>query len=145
MNLRIGIQLLAIMVSCVSAVEVISTEHWDIGTDVQGSQRLNGVSFQEDVLVTFGDYQYVTFYSTTPAGYGNHYVNVGRRAVAPEVGEWEFLSLTDYLQTTLDGHNTISMGISGDGKIHLSFDHHVNVQNRLPDSHSILIQYRTSP
>lgn len=145
MNLRIGIQLLVIMVSCVSAVEVISTEHWDIGTDVQGSQRLNGVSFQEDVLVTFGDYQYVTFYSTTPAGYGNHYVNVGRRAVAPEVGEWEFLSLTDYLQTTLDGHNTISMGISGDGKIHLSFDHHVSVQNRLPDSHSILIQYRTSP
>jgi hypothetical protein len=27
----------------------------------------------------------------------------------------------------LDGHNMISMGISGDGKIHLSFDHHVSV------------------
>jgi hypothetical protein len=28
------------------------------------------------------------------------------------------------VQQTLDEHNTISMGISGDGKIHLSFDHH---------------------
>ena len=34
------------------------------------------------------------------------------------------MALTDYVQQTLDEHNTISMGISGDGKIHLSFDHH---------------------
>jgi hypothetical protein len=118
--------LIALLVSYALAVQVVSTQHWDIGTDIQGSERLNGVSYQEDVLVTFGDYQYVTFYNTAPAGYGNHYVNVGRRRIRPSVGSWQFLTLTDYLQTTLDGHNMISLGISGDGKIHLSFDHHVS-------------------
>lgn len=108
-----------------TAVEIISSEHWTIGTDIEGPERLNGVSYQEDVLVTFGNYQYVTFYDTAPAGYNNHYVNVGRRQVSPSVREWEFLTLTDYVQQTMDGHNMISMGISGDGKIHLSFDHHV--------------------
>ncbi|KAF4977944.1 hypothetical protein FZEAL_5592 [Fusarium zealandicum] len=101
-----------------------STEHWTIGTDIEGSERLNGVSYQEDALITFGDYQYVTFYETTSKGYANHYVKVGRRRVDPDVGDWQYLTLSDYTQTTIDGHNMISMGISGDGKIHLSFDHH---------------------
>jgi hypothetical protein len=118
---------LALVVTLASAVKVVSTDHWEIGTDIEGSERLNGVSYQEDVLITFGDYQYVTFYSTAPAGYGNHHVNVGRRQVTPSVGEWEYLTLTDYVQTTMDGHNMISMGISGDGRIHLSFDHHVSL------------------
>lgn len=108
-----------------SAVTLKSTDSWTIGTDIEGAQRLNGVSFQEDALTTFGNYQYVTFYSTTPEGYNHHYVNVGRRQVTPQVTEWEYLTLTDYVQTTMDGHNVISMGISGDGRIHLSFDHHV--------------------
>jgi hypothetical protein len=126
--LRFGTALVAALVACTAAaVSVISTQHWDIGTDIQGSERLNGVSYQEDVLISFGDYQYVTFYSTAPAGYGNHYVNVGRRRIAPSVGGWEFLTLTDYVQKTMDGHNMISMGISGDGRIHLSFDHHVSI------------------
>lgn len=123
--MRFATSLLALVASFAAAVKIISTDHWDIGTDIEGSERLNGVSFQEDVLITFGNHQYVTFYSTTPAGYGNHYVNVGRRQVKPEVRAWEYLTLTDYVQKKLDGHNIISMGISGDGKIHLSFDHHV--------------------
>lgn len=127
MKIQSIVNLSTVLWSSVSAVEIISSEHWTIGTDIQGSQRLNGVSFQEDVLVTFGNHQYVTFYETAPAGYLNHYVNVGRRPISPAVGEWEFLTLTDYVQKTMDGHNTISMGISGDGKIHLSFDHHVSL------------------
>lgn len=118
---------LAALASYTMAVEIVSSDSWTIGTDIEGSERLNGVSYQEDVLITFGDYQYVTFYSTTPEGYSHHYVNVGRRQVTPSVGDWEYLTLTDYVQTTMDGHNMISMGISGDGKIHLSFDHHVSL------------------
>jgi hypothetical protein len=78
---------------------------------------------QQNALTTFGDYQYVAFYKTA-TGYGKHYVNLGRRRISPSPGEWQYLTLTDYVQQTLDEHNTISMGISGDGKIHLSFDHH---------------------
>ncbi|EEY24110.1 neuraminidase [Verticillium alfalfae VaMs.102] len=106
------------------AISIRSTDVWDIATDIQGPERLNGVSYQEDVLVTFGDYQYVTFYSTTPAGYNNHHVNLGRRRIEPSVEPWEYLAFTDYVQRTMDGHNMISMGISGDGHVHLSFDHH---------------------
>ncbi|PNH38613.1 hypothetical protein VD0004_g8216 [Verticillium dahliae] len=47
------------------AISIKSIDVWDIATDIQGPERLNGVSYQEDVLVTFGDYQYVTFYNTT--------------------------------------------------------------------------------
>jgi hypothetical protein len=109
-----------------SSISVTSTTYWNITNDPEGSVRLNGLAFQQNALMTFGDYQYVAFYSTSPKGYGNHYVNLGRRRVSPSVEEWQYFAFTDYTQKTLDEHNTISMGISGDGKIHLSFDHHVN-------------------
>lgn len=124
---------LATIIACVLHVQHAHTltlqplGTWNITSDVQGSFRLNGVSFQQDALVTFGDYQYITFYNTSEKGYGSHYVNVGRRRLNSDstVGAWQYLTLKDYYQTTLDGHNIISMGISGDGRIHLSFDHHV--------------------
>ncbi|KAI9150589.1 Ulvan lyase, long isoform [Paramyrothecium foliicola] len=122
--MRFLLSLVACLASCASAARLVDSKNWNVGTDIQGSQRLNGVSYQEDVLVTFGDYQYVTFYETAPAGYGNHYVRLGRRRVKPSVTAWEYLTFTDYVQKTLDGHNMISLAISGDGKIHLSFDHH---------------------
>jgi hypothetical protein len=109
--------------SVTAALSVTSTKAWNITNDVEGSVRLNGLSFQQNALATFGDYQYVAFYKTA-TGYGKHYVNLGRRRISPSLGEWQYLTLTDYVQQTLDEHNTISMGISGDGKIHLSFDHH---------------------
>ncbi|KAF2871248.1 hypothetical protein BDV95DRAFT_57963 [Massariosphaeria phaeospora] len=105
------------------AISVTSTNHWNITNDVEGSVRLNSLAFQQHALHTFGDYQYVAFYKTA-SGYGKHYVNLGRRRIAPSVGEWQYFAFTDYEQKTLDEHNTISLGISADGKIHLSFDHH---------------------
>jgi hypothetical protein len=118
---------LTLILSLSSAISVTSTKYWNITNDPQGSVRLNGLAFQQHALSTYGDYQYVAFYSTSPKGYGSHYVNLGRRQIAPSVGEWQYFAFTDYEQKTLDEHNTISMGISGDGKIHLSFDHHVSL------------------
>ncbi|KAF2266164.1 hypothetical protein CC78DRAFT_492251 [Lojkania enalia] len=105
------------------AVSVTSTRSYNISNDPEGSVHLNALAFQQHALTTFGDYQYVAYYATA-TGYGRHYVNLGRRRVTPTLGEWQTFAFTDYMQTTLDEHNTISMGISGDGKIHLSFDHH---------------------
>lgn len=114
---------LTLISSLAAAISVTSTNSYNISNDVEGSVRLNGLSFQQHALTTFGNHQYVAFYNTA-TGYGKHYVNLGRRQVSPSVGAWQYFAFTDYLQTTLDEHNTISMGISGDGKIHLSFDHH---------------------
>ena len=116
--------LLSLLVPLVYSVSVTSTANWNITNDPEGSVHLNGLAFQQSPLTTFGDYQYVAFYSTSPKGYGHHYVNLGRRCVSPSLGDWQYFAFADYEQTTLDEHNTISMGISGDGKIHLSFDHH---------------------
>lgn len=113
----------ALLSSLVSSLSVTSTNSWNITNDVEGSVRLNGLAFQQTALTTFGDYQYVAFYKTA-SGYGKHHVNLGRRRISPSVSEWQYFAFIDYVQQTLDEHNTISMGISGDGKIHLSFDHH---------------------
>jgi hypothetical protein len=126
MRLSSIVSSLTSLMATTTAITLNSTKQWTIGTDIQGSERLNGVSYQEDALITYGDYQYVTFYETAPAGYLNHFVRLGRRKVSPNVEDWEYLTLDDYTQKTMDGHNVISMGISGDGKIHLSFDHHVS-------------------
>ena len=118
---------LTLLIPLAHSISVTSTKYWNITNDPEGSVHLNGLAFQQQALSTFGDYQYVAFYSTSPNGYGHHYVNLGRRRVSPSVGDWQYFAFTDYEQTTLDEHNTISMGISGDGKIHLSFDHHVRL------------------
>lgn len=118
--------LLSFLFTFAQSVSITSTANWNITNDPEGSAHLNSLSFQQNALSTFGDYQYVAFYATSPKGYGNHYVNLGRRRVTPSLGDWQSFAFTDYEQTTLDEHNTISLGISGDGKIHLSFDHHVS-------------------
>jgi hypothetical protein len=115
----------AVSAAFASAISITSTKTYDIAIDPEGPQSLNGVSFQQDALATFGNYQYIAFYNTTSWGYSSHYVNLGRRQISPSIGTWQYLTLTDYEQTKMDGHNIISMGISGDGRIHLSFDQHV--------------------
>ena len=47
-----------------------------------------------------------------------------RNLSSPSPTQWETLRFSDYVQRTQDSHNTISMGISSDGRIHLSYDHH---------------------
>lgn len=107
---------------CTSVLDATIT---DIGEDVADSERLITNSFQQDAIVSFNGYQYATTYTTSEYGGTTNHVTVGRRTITP-TGDWEFLTLTDYNQTTDDGHNIVSIGIStGDGRIHLSFDHHV--------------------
>ena len=117
------VSIAATLLSLANAVSITSTRTYNISNDVEGSVHLNALAFQQSPLTTFGDYQYVAFYKTA-SGYGKHNVNLGRRRISPSIGDWQSFAFTDYVQQTLDEHNTISMGISGDGKIHLSFDHH---------------------
>ncbi|KAH8592674.1 hypothetical protein B0O99DRAFT_689521 [Bisporella sp. PMI_857] len=84
---------------------------------------LNGNSFQQDVLVTFGEWQYAAWYGNEAPGAEPLYVHVGRRCLTSR--EWEIVVLDDYEQRTDDPHNTVQLGIChGDGTIHLSYDHH---------------------
>lgn len=79
---------------------------------------INGLSFQQNPLVTFNGWQYIVYYN------GSRHVCIGRRQLPS--GSWSVVELTDYtLSTTTDAHNVVTMGICpNDGTIHLSFDHH---------------------
>ena len=81
---------------------------------------MNGESFQQDGIVTVNGWQYSAFWDQSG------HVNISRRQVPG--GAWQNLRLTDYVTTSTDSHNTISIGISGqDGSIHLAFDMHSSV------------------
>lgn len=86
--------------------------------------RINCCSFQQDALMTYGDYQYVVLYKplVDDEPSGPRITSIGRRNLNSKV--WNFVDFTDYIQTKDDGHNVICMGISGDGIIHLAWDMH---------------------
>ena len=78
---------------------------------------LNGESFQQDGIVSYGGYQYAAFWNTS------RHVVLGRRILP--TGAWSTLELADYTNSADDAHNTISLSVcAGDGTLHLSFDHH---------------------
>lgn len=79
---------------------------------------INGLSFQQNAVMSHNGWQYVTYYN------GAGRVCVARRPLPS--GVWAVLELADYtISTTGDAHNVVTMGICpNDGTIHLSFDHH---------------------
>lgn len=85
---------------------------------------INGAGFHSEALLTRDDYQYATWYHYGP---DNEYVYVARRQLSST--EWEVI---DDLGITFDrgdanswdAHNITTMGVSDDGTVHLSYDHH---------------------
>lgn len=86
-------------------------------TSVEGA---NFASFQQNAIMTYRGYQYVTYWNNVAR------VCIARRKLP--YGEWkeiEFMDHTISPARASDNHYTISMGIApNDGTIHLSYDHH---------------------
>lgn len=78
---------------------------------------VNTTVFRQSSVVTYGDTQYVAYYDTTC-----HLV-IGKRTLGTD--HWT-LSQSQYTGHCQDAHNIISLGIDGDGFLHVSFDHHGN-------------------
>ena len=96
---------------------VVTTESFSKA--VAYGDGLNGLSFQQDALLSHKGWQYVAYYNAV------RHVCVARRKLPS--GAWQILELKDYTQTEDDSHNTISLGICAqDGTLHLAFDHHDN-------------------
>lgn len=85
-------------------------------------RAINGVSFQTVPVVTYNGYQYASWYHLG----NNEDVYLARRDLNGTT--WEVMDTGENLSNgdgpAWDAHNVISMGISGDGRIHLSWDHH---------------------
>jgi len=89
-------------------------------------------NFGSGSLWTFDGWQYAAYWDDA------RQVSVARRKL-PD-GKWEVASLPDYQRTESgdrgkggaisrgfgDGHEKVALGISADGFIHLSFDHHLS-------------------
>ncbi len=78
---------------------------------------VNTAVFRTNSLATFNDVQYIAYYD--PEGY----VTVGKRNINSD--KWE-LSRTRFKGNVKDAHNIISIGIDGEGYLHIAFDHHGN-------------------
>jgi hypothetical protein len=78
---------------------------------------MNGESYQQDAILTVNGYQYAAYWNAAAR------VILARR---PEgEGAWTRIEMdTGYSSTSTDSHNTISLGASGDGRLHIAFDHH---------------------
>ncbi|MBN2211982.1 MAG: BNR-4 repeat-containing protein, partial [Sedimentisphaerales bacterium] len=73
--------------------------------------RINGISFQQEAVLTQNGWQYVTYYNAA------RHVCVSRRQLPS--GSWEGLELPDYTMLGEDAHDVISMGVCpNDGTIH---------------------------
>lgn len=76
---------------------------------------VNTAVFRGNSVVTHGDNQYVTYYDD------DGFVVVGKRKHGSH--DWT-LKRTQYKGNIADAHNVISIGVDGEGYLHLSFDHH---------------------
>lgn len=87
-----------------------------VGEGYSGTS-VNTAIFRTNSLITHGDTQYIAYYD--PDGY----VVLGKRKLGSE--EWQTRK-TQFKGNIRDAHNVISIGVDGEGYIHLSFDHHGN-------------------
>ena len=92
---------------------------------------INGRTFQQEALITHGGYQYTAWYHN---GSSDEDIFVSRRDLSGTT--WETIDTGYGLENgdstavlpsrRWDAHNSISIGISGDGRIHLSYDQHAD-------------------
>ena len=80
---------------------------------------VNTAVFRQSSVATRGDWQFAAYYDA------DGYVVLAKRQLsgAEEDGAWTVVR-TQYKGNVSDAHNVISIGIDGDGFVHLSFDHH---------------------
>ena len=96
------------------AAQALSVKEVPVG-EGYAATSVNTAVFRGSSLVSDSASQYISYYD--PEGR----VVVGKRALGSE--EWQ-LAATQYTGNVRDGHNVISLGIDGEGYLHLSFDHH---------------------
>lgn len=110
---------------------VLDSDALVLATGGNFSRVINGSPFQQETLITHGGYQYAAWYNN---GADDENIFVSRRNLSGNV--WETIDTGYGLENgdatassagrRWDSHNVISMGISGDGRIHLAYDHHVD-------------------
>lgn len=103
-----------IAVACVAGAYAIKVREVNVAPGYAATS-VNTAVFRGSSLVSDSKNQYIAFYD--PDGR----IVAGKRKLGGK--KWT-LSPTRYTGNVSDAHNVISLGIDGDGFLHLSFDHH---------------------
>lgn len=83
--------------------------------DAYAATSVNTAVFRGSSIISHGDDQYISYYDS------DGYVVLGKRKLGDE--KW-ILTRTPYKGKISDAHNVISIGVDGDGVLHVAFDHH---------------------
>ncbi len=94
----------------------LKTERIPIGR-AYADDGVNTSVFRDNSVITLGGYQFVTYYAPD----GN--VVVGRRQLPST--KWD-LAVQSFKGKVSDAHNDVVLGVSSDGLLHISYDHHNN-------------------
>ena len=99
-----------------SLLSPISAKLIEVGDGYAGTS-VNTPVFRGSSIVSHGNHQFTSFYDKD----GN--IVVAKRQIGDSV--WD-VKVSQYKGNVTDAHNVISLGIDGEGFLHLSFDHHGN-------------------
>lgn len=108
------VSLILILTATVSYGKGIDAMLVEIG-EGYAATSVNTAVFRGSSLETHGDSQYAAYYD--PDGY----VTLAKRKFGSD--KWT-VRKTQYKGNIKDAHNVISIGVDGDGYLHVSFDHH---------------------
>lgn len=91
-----------------------------IADDAFAGSSVNMLANSQHTLITHGNTQFAAFYAADAT------VVLAKRAVGSEA--WTTVR-TALKGRTADAHNTIALGVDGDGILHIAWDHHGNALN----------------
>jgi len=77
--------------------------------------NVNSIIFRQSALVSWEDWQFCSFYAPDAT------ITLGKRLLGSSEWEWEHIP---HRGNVADSHNVICIGVSHDGLLHLSYDHH---------------------
>jgi hypothetical protein len=109
-----GLAMIAIIGSASIAANDAMPQQIDVGLGWAKSS-INTVIFRHSSIVSSGDTQFISYYD------GDSKVVVAKRKLGDT--HWDIVT-TALTGNTKDAHNTISLGLDGNGFLHLSWDHH---------------------
>jgi hypothetical protein len=118
-----------------SADMVLDSNALWMGNTGNFSQGINGKAHQSEPLISFGGYQFATWYQN--GANNEQHIFLARRDLSDPTNTWQSFDTGYDMENgdedgngsghgRWDSHNVIGMGISGDGRIHLAYDHHVD-------------------
>jgi hypothetical protein len=98
--------------------------------------EINATAFKNQSLATVGDYQFTTFYAGSSQA--NHELIVGRRNLAVSPNTWTLLRTGFTSFNINDSHNVSTIGLDGDGFLHLSWGMHNNAMQYARSTTSVV-------